>query len=73
MAWKVDFTCDAYPVGNGCGAEFEAEWSFGDEITCPSCGRVYETDYETNSGDDIQGPWLTKELSGPTKPPSRQA
>lgn len=38
------------------------KWSF-DDVECSQCHRVYETDYETNYDDDIQGPWITKEVA----------
>ena len=50
------FTC---PIDH---EEFEAKWSFGDRVTCPKCKSKFETDYETNYDDDIQGPWI---IGGP--------
>lgn len=42
-----------------CEADI-TEWSF-DDVQCPQCLAIYETDYETNYDDDIQGPWIVRE------------
>lgn len=46
---------------NNCKAII-TEWNFSN-VTCPTCGREWETDYETDRDDDILGPWIT----GPAK------
>jgi len=46
-----------------CDGEI-TDWVFGDDVTCPTCGKVWATDYETNYDDDIQGPWITGAAEG---------
>ena len=48
----VELTCP------DCDAEI-TEWSF-DDVECPDCHAIWETDYETNYDDDIQGPWIVR-------------
>ena len=55
--YKAEFTC------KGCEKDFETEWTFGDEVTCPHCQTTWETDYEEDWNMNISGPWLVKEIS----------
>lgn len=43
-----------------CDKDFTAEWNFGDDVTCTHCNIRFETDYDTNEDDDINGPWLVQ-------------
>lgn len=36
----MDFICP------GCKEEFTTQFPFGDSVTCPHCGRTWETDWE---------------------------
>jgi hypothetical protein len=75
--YDVEFSCPTCVTD--FTTDFTVDWTFGDEVECPSCHAVYETDWETNGDDDVQGPWLSTEVSagvvpvpGPTKdPPAR--
>jgi rubredoxin len=42
-----------------CGAEDNDFNSFGDDVTCPICGTVYETDCELSY--DSWSFWVTEE------------
>lgn len=53
MTYRVGFFCKK------CEDQFECDWTFGADVTCAHCGTVWETDWDTNSDDDISGPWLT--------------
>ena len=53
MAYQVELTCP------GCDEEFECEWSFGDDVRCPHCGRLWSTEWETDGEDNVHGPWIT--------------
>lgn len=50
----VHFTCKA------CSRGFDTEWLFGDDVQCTRCGTTFKTDYDTDSEDNIIGPWLTE-------------
>jgi len=43
-----------------CGTEMIG--TFGEDVTCPECGRSYETDYD-NYAEDSYGGWITKEIT----------
>ena len=48
----VEFVCDE------CGKEFEVDgWTRCDDVTCPFCHTVFETDCDETI-DGIMGPWL---------------
>jgi len=49
-----------------CGKEFEAEFPFGDDVTCPHCGTRYSTDWDYVDEDSMVA-WLVEEL--PAAPP----
>lgn len=53
--YNCDFTCPK------CEKDFEAPWLFGDHVICPYCKTEFETDYETNEDEDIQGPWIVND------------
>jgi rRNA maturation endonuclease Nob1 len=36
----------------GCEAEFKAELSYGDDVTCTECGAVNEVEYEESWNSD---------------------
>ena len=43
-----------------CGKTWECDdWDFGDTVTCPHCGAEHDTDWDTDSDDNIYGPWIT--------------
>lgn len=54
MSYLCDFECE------GCEKQFTASWDFGDNVACSYCGAEHETDWDTNDGDDIFGPWIVK-------------
>jgi hypothetical protein len=54
-----EFTCKE------CAQEFYAAWEFGDRVTCPYCGAVWETDYDTDGDDDVYGPWPDRRVLDP--------
>jgi predicted Zn finger-like uncharacterized protein len=46
----------------GCETEFELDkFPFGDNVRCPTCKRVWETDWDYGSDYDIVGPWISGE------------
>jgi hypothetical protein len=42
-----------------CDESFDAEWTFGDHVTCTHCGAEMTTDYEEFGDGDLIGPWPT--------------
>lgn len=48
-----DFICPS------CERAFEADWTFGAEVQCPHCLQKWETDYDVDMDDEIQGPWIS--------------
>ncbi len=55
MSEQHEFTCPQR------GQWFEAEWSFGEDVTCPHCGTEWETDYDVDIEDNVSGPWISAE------------
>lgn len=48
-----------------CDAEIEPEsFPFGDDVTCPRCGRVYKTDWDYLNEDDDRAWWITVPAHG---------
>jgi len=47
-----------------CDESFSCSWDFGDDVECPHCETVLRTDYETNSDDNIVGPWIIGKHNG---------
>lgn len=43
-----------------CHCDEDMEGSFGDDVTCPCCGTVWETDWDYTSYDSMAC-WITKE------------
>ncbi len=41
-----------------CKEDFKVDWLFGDEVTCPLCKQKWETEWDTDSDDNIYGPWI---------------
>lgn len=56
MTWTPTFRCPKD------GREWQEEWTFGGEVTCPECSTVYETEYEVDYDDNVSGPWLGAEV-----------
>lgn len=65
MAFECDFECKK------CDKEFTVDWDYGDEVTCPHCGTVWETDYEENWDFNMSGPWLGNEVT-PSAPATEE-
>jgi hypothetical protein len=42
-----------------CEESFDAEWTFGDNVTCTHCGAEMATDYEELVDEGTMGPWPT--------------
>lgn len=54
-----DFVCKK------CDAEFTTgEFPFGDDVTCPHCGTVFETDWDYVDEDSMAA-WLVREKPPP--------
>lgn len=43
-----------------CDEYFEVNWDFLDDVKCPHCETVFETDYDTDYDDNVCGPWLIR-------------
>lgn len=56
-----DFKCP------GCGSAFQAEVERRSvrEVQCPGCLRVYRVEYDNSGDDDVDIPWLNREIENP--------
>jgi len=44
--WRVEFTCP------GCDREWtERDWTFGDDVACPNCSQVWETEWDYDDAE----------------------
>ena len=54
-----------------CNQRFEVEWTYGDDVQCPGCGKQWKTDYDFSidpeEGEMLMGPWLDGPVEDPEK------